>query len=324
MNRNASSCIDFSVLDTIRFKQERTLRRTTVPTTWRIRQKGSWSRYYHRATKLRVSFDGNQMEYAEVELPRLLFNCNSCVIASQSAVNRAVRLVSTLLDEITHPARSEPIYTRIDLVWQIKGEIRDFILAYQHARTRFVRSTAQIFPDSGLRWKGNGFVLQMCDKSLKNSGSKGKIVRIELQLQRKPLETLIGKNIRRLDFHKLYSIYRETLLSLNQTPVPKLPSLPHVLAFCEQQGIPAVAYWSAHKSTIHVRRIKKQVASIQIRKFQIDMKNLFPLLSPPNPVQIFHIKKRKTCALPQITSSQPRHRARLPQGITLRFSARVT
>ncbi len=258
-----------------------------------------------------------RMEYAAVSLPRALFGCNSRVIASQNAINRAVSRVSDILDEITHPPASQPVYTRLDLVWQVKGDIRQFILAYKHALTPFVHTGAAVYTDSSLRWEGTGFLLQMYDKILQVAKSPGKIVRIEAQLRGKRLVSLMGKRIKHLDFKDLYAKYREILLSLNQTPVPKLHTLSHILAFCERNGIDAVSFWSIGKNPAVVRRKKKEIAAIQIEYLRLDMAALFPVFVPPKPIQLFHPKVRKNpkgCAKAHFQSTTARFRVRPRRG----------
>lgn len=250
-------------------------------------KKGDWRIFRHNATRLRASFLAGILEYAEVSLPRVLYGHNSRLIASQNALNHAVNVVSSLLDEITQPARSEPIYTRIDLVWQIGGDIKEFLLAYRNARTRFVRKPAIIYTDSGLRWQGRGFVLNLYEKTLRETKKPGHIIRIEAQLRGKALERHLGNDIKHLRFRRLYRAYRKILLSLNPTAIPRLTRCADILAFAERNGIPLVDYWAIGKSPITVRRVRKEVAVRQIEYARLNPKTLFPLPRPPRAVHLF-------------------------------------
>lgn len=80
--------------------------------------------YIDKETGLRASGDENEIRFVEVSLPRLLYGTNAKLIKSQTDINNALWLVRRKLNEIGVRQTADFYFTRVDLVWQVNGELR--------------------------------------------------------------------------------------------------------------------------------------------------------------------------------------------------------
>ena len=137
--------------------------------------KNTWSLTEALASKQslwRVNF-----ERCEVSLPRVLFGHNGKLLSSQSDIGRALHKVYALLDLFTGPALSQREFTRVDLVWQFKGNPSDFALAHCDCLHPMIRRPAIDYRNNGLRWEGSHLNILMYDKLLQQKKMAGDVVR---------------------------------------------------------------------------------------------------------------------------------------------------
>ena len=261
----------------------------------RVRPDGTISRrngftYEHRPTGLRATGDEHEIRWIEVSLPRLLFGHNGSLITSQEHIDQAMRALSGLLRQIGTQLTALRYFTRVDLVWQFSGDPAAFIAAHRSCKHRSIRKEAGSFNNNSLFWQGSDMRVSMYDKALEQTGQKGDVVRVEVQLRGKRLKRELRddeySNVTGLDFYDCYQAYRRILLGFNPPSLPKIGSVAELLALAERHdwtadGVTPFDLWARGKSAKQITRVRKQMAALRPEVHDIDWEALLPVQPLP-------------------------------------------
>jgi hypothetical protein len=145
----------------------------------------------HIATGLRAAIPPNcAFAIVEVSLPRISKprRGNSDLITSDKEIQRAFRKIPGLVREVFDvPANSAFEIRRVDIAWQLKGRIQNFILGHWNLRHPEINKTARIYVDESIYWLGDEMLIRIYDKVLKDTKRPGNIVRVEVELKKRKL-----------------------------------------------------------------------------------------------------------------------------------------
>ena len=182
----------------------------------------------------------------EVAMPRLIHESNSVLISDEDMLHEATSSLKYRMQQVLEYDQC-PIYTRVDLVWQFRGNMVDYINSFRSVRHPNIRGGQIIYEGETIQWKGHRLDILMYDK-LKEKGIKWKqdtsTVRVEVRLrnQTKNIQEQLTKPCiggRELDFEKCYTRYRETLLQLEPKAIEtyKKKGAYEVLAYVKAHGV---------------------------------------------------------------------------------------
>jgi hypothetical protein len=236
--------------------------------------------------------DGS-IRYHRASLPRLLHGQNGNLIKDQVELDRALELLHAKSDEIGNLARSGYHFTRVDLVWQFRGDPARFILAHRHARHPRLRGDPVLYEARSLALEGSEMRIDIYDKTREQFKRNGDIVRVEVQLRGERLKEELGagNRVTKLDFGDCYTAYRRIMLGFCPAAIPDVGTIGHFLAIGEREdwqaeGIPAFEIYTADLSDRQRRRLQKQMAAARPTVHQIDWAQLLPADGPPKPVDL--------------------------------------
>ena len=174
-------------------------------------------------------------------------------------------------------------FTRVDLVWQFRGDTADFILAHRNARHPRIHRGPTFFEQRSMAFKGSEMRMAFYDKRLQQFKKKGDVVRVEVQLKGAILMELLGNGNRvtKLDFTACYQAYRKVLMGFVPSPITKVASIGEFLAVGEREGwyangIPAFDFYIRSHSARQVSRLRKEMAAYRPSVFNIDWSQLLP------------------------------------------------
>ena len=219
--------------------------------------------FYHKPTGLRLHGRTwyNDQEYGyepkyvdgtpictsvEVAMPRLIHESNSVLISDEDMLHDAYSSLKYLMIQVLEYDQL-PRYTRVDLVWQFRGNMIDYINSFRSVRHPNIRGGQIIYEGETIQWKGHRLDILMYDK-LKEKGIRWKqdtsTVRVEVRLrnQTKNIQEQLTKPCiggRELDFEKCYTRYRDTLLQLEPKAIEtyKKKGAYEVLAYVKAHGV---------------------------------------------------------------------------------------
>ncbi|HOW64854.1 MAG TPA: hypothetical protein PK256_06170 [Verrucomicrobiota bacterium] len=247
----------------------------------------------HTPTGLRASGSEAAMHQFEVSLPRVLFGHNGRLLKSQKEIDTAMDQVREILDEIGEGPDEPPVFKRVDLVWQFKGDPKLFIAAHEKARHRRIRRDAVRFENGSLTWIGSSRSVVIYDKLLEMTRNQpGDVVRAEVRLRGCALKRMFGPEpIRQLSFDRCYEAYRNTMLGFCPNKVPRPSNFAESLAVAQREGwqsggVSAFDIFCGHLGQRQRRRLQKQMAQIRGETFGFDWADLLPEGHPPAPVEI--------------------------------------
>jgi hypothetical protein len=196
--------------------------------------------------------------------------------------------LSRLLKQIGTQLTALRYFTRVDLVWQFRGDPAAFIMAHRNCRHRSIRKEAGSFNNNSLFWQGAEMRVSMYDKVLEQTRKPGDVVRVEVQLRGTRLKNALGdgEKVPGLDLALCYSAYREILLGFAPATLPKIGSVAELLALAERHnwtadGVRAFDLWAHQKSARQVARVRQQMAALRPEIHQIDWAALLPSESLP-------------------------------------------
>jgi len=307
------------MIDTVRGKVARPWHRDLMenpPKGWDIRQ-GTIMNKEGEETVLRTAVHVNSGMYIkgddfgshvmQVSMPRLLHGDNVKLIRSQEEIDKAMDLIRINMLKVMQ-LDAIPTWTRIDLVWNFKGNINDFIACFQNSKHPRVRSAVRVYLGESISWKGKKVELQIYDK-LQEKGSinlkKGNetIVRAEVRQrvnawkmndENEPYDKLTEPCIggHRISFEKAYNYYRSLLILLSPKTIPDIVSrspmdfLAYLQAnhLTDKQGVPLVDIWMKDKSRATKYRTMRELKARVVRHKLINWNCILPEDRPPIPV----------------------------------------
>jgi hypothetical protein len=282
------------MIDTVRYYIPFRFRQSlTTPHSWKRRQfnEGTMQRetYTHTASQLVAGSTGST-SYIEVSLPRLLYPNNARLIASQGDLDRAVTKADNLLAQIaTDIDPTQRKFTRVDLVAHVWGRIGDFIEAHEGVKHPEVHKWPSIYPGETILWRGSKMSITIYDKYKEMTGSKGKVVRVEIRLRDKKLQKELagGSAVKQLNYSKCYRAFRRKILQLAPAPVYRLKSWQTDVLYLAMvnkwrcNGKPAWKVLLKRYSPKQANTRMRELAAWKLAAYQINWSKLLPLKHPP-------------------------------------------
>ena len=293
------------MIDTVRFSQTWKLR-PDIPQTWKSTThtydhvdetqthvaRRRWL-LTHDPTGLRAVGSGSTIEYVECSLPRLLHGTNGMLLRDQLEIDLALQKLDLLLDEVGDPLDNTRSFTRLDLVWQFRGDPGLFINAHRNCRHKNIRAEPLCYERGSLTWAGSQIRIRFYDKLRQMTKKPGDVIRVEVQLRGSLLRERFGSGspLMDLDFDECYKVYRQVLLGFCPSPVAKVSKFAHLLATGMREGwnsngIGIFDLHTQHLSDKQRRRLQKEIAILRADAFQVDWSELLPQDGRPEPVEI--------------------------------------
>jgi hypothetical protein len=234
--------------------------------------------FEHEESGLRVGGTLELPKWAEVSLPRLVYGTNGKLLReedSKASMGALRDLVSTVVrDPVLLDA------SRLDLVGQFSGDLRQWNSALRRVPHKQVRRPGLEFFDSGLVWPGKYLHVRLYDKGLEQTRKPSSVVRLEFQTR----SSLIPSSVCSaglLDYAAAYQAYRKLCMGFAPRMVPKIQGLVDLLSWCEKcrfsnDGMTPTELYLAGLSLRHQRRIRAAVADAKLRYFRINWDELVP------------------------------------------------
>ena len=301
-------CSNF-VIDTVKFLRRYELKLPIAPQwqgDWKLRtaritnlgKSFTLHKFLHRPTDLRAEFSGRNV-YVEVSLPRLLFPHNGKLITSQEQIDAAMRKAGALVAQIATRQTSTPAtkFVHVDLAWQIKGQIQDFIAAHQHNTHPEIHASPRIWYGESIAWEGKEMRITFYDKfaelrkkqrtrSLISRKSRD-IVRIEVQLDGSKLKSLLGnkRDVTRLDAADCYKVLRQRICALSPATLFRVTNILQIYkhAIIGRWTIgtqPAIDVFLASYSNASRAKIQKKLLTTRLSSYKIDWNGELPPQMP--------------------------------------------
>lgn len=240
----------------------------------------SYRVYKHEETGLRVGGSDVSPRWAEVSLPHLVYGSNGILLKERdcAAASAAVR-------DLVHECVRDPGWegvSRLDLVGQFQGDLRQWNEALRRIPHRRVRRSGLEFFDSGMVWPGKNLHVRLYDKGLEQTGKRSSCVRLEFQARGKLIPACCSsEDGLSIDYEGAYGAYRRFCLGFNPKVVPIIGKLVDLFAWCNQcgfqhEGMTPTEMYLRGLSARHERRIRAQLLSSKLRYFRIDWDRLVP------------------------------------------------
>lgn len=263
----------------------------------------------HEESGMYVKGDYYLSHIMQVSLPRLYHGDNIELLRNEDELNVALdKMKLKLLDVLTFTRMPE--WTRLDLVWNHRGRIEDFITALSCSNHPKVRSAIRTYRDESITWGGKKITIQVYDK-LKEKGSISHrtkdgetIVRSEVRTY--PSRSNTGEEKRDLiatlctpemggmrpNFDKCYKYYREIMIQLSPKEIPELATRSaidfiaylHANNLRDAQGVDLVDLYLSGKSRASRYRIRRELKARVLRHKFISYRQLLPEEKPPVPI----------------------------------------
>lgn len=234
-----------------------------------------------------------ELRYHRASLPRLLHGRNGKLLNSQVEVDAAMNLLQQKAAEICNFNYDVDHFTRVDLVWQFRGDAADFILAHRNTRHPRIRRGPSFYEARSMAFTGSELRIAMYDKTLERHKQNGDVVRVEVQLRGRVLKELLGNGDRvtRLDLNTCYQAYRGIMLGFQPSPITEVSSIAQFLALGEREGwqaggIPAFDLYAKNLCPKQVFRLKRDMAACRAEVFKLDWSQLLPADGPPAVVEV--------------------------------------
>lgn len=244
----------------------------------------------HEETGLRVWGDDQAPLFCECSLPRLVFPHNGFLISEESHLHAARARLHGLASQVVEDFNPYRL-TRLDTVWQFRGNPAAWVSSLGAARLPFVRKEPRIFFGESVEFVGSRLVLRVYDKGLEHDGRRGAdVVRVEYQARSKALHDKASAalflgltSLNALTVRHAYPWYRATVTAFPAFRVP--PSAMSVGAFLgalraegvKLYGRPAEEVYFSGRSRSTIWRLRRSIAAASAQEWlTIDLEELLP------------------------------------------------
>ena len=267
----------------------------------------------HEQSGMYIKGDEMGSHVIQVSLPRLLHGDNTNLIKNQDELDMAFsKMRLQMLDLLECDAI--PRWTRLDMVWNFKGNISEFIAIFNNTKHPRVRSAVRVYGGESISWKGKRIEIQIYDK-LKE---KGKASRCEETIVRAEVRQSVTHDKLHEDdpsnpysiicepvhggylptFEKCYDYYRKVMVQLSPKTIPEMASRSPLdfLAYLQAnnltdlQGVPLVDLYLAKKSRSSKYRLQRELKARVLRHKFISWHALLPEESIPKPITYSDVK----------------------------------
>lgn len=244
----------------------------------------------HEETGFRIWGDDRAPLFCECSLPRLVFPHNGFLISEESHLQAARARLYGLASQVVEDFNPYRL-TRLDTVWQFRGNPAAWVSALGAARLPFVRKEPRIFFGESVEFVGSRLVLRVYDKGLEHDGRRGAdVVRLEYQAKSKLLHDKHSAalhwgltSLESLTVRHAYPWYRGTVTSF---PAFKAPpsglSISGFLGVLRSEGVklygrPAEEVYLLGRSLRQQARLRKAIAAAERSAVvTVDLEELLP------------------------------------------------
>lgn len=273
------------MLDTVKFHLSG-LFKESIPAGWsdtinRSLKDGRPDNYrflVHEESGVRVSGSPEVVTFCEASLPRALHGNNGILLRDQGQIHSSVGRVLDIASQVVRDP-SEGAMTRLDCVWQYRGNPSAWVVGLGSARHPDIRKEPRVFFGQSVEWVGSMQVLRIYDKLLEQTGKPGgDVVRVEAQFRGKVVKewgrlAFGSRVVSEVDWGGCWRAYRETVGALPAFKVwePDKMTLMDFVAFVGAQrfqwmgedfgGKRMVDFLLSKKSRAQQYRIRRHIAS---------------------------------------------------------------
>lgn len=240
----------------------------------------SYRMFQHEESGFRIGGSDSAPRWAEVSLPRLVYGSNGILLKQEDCAS-----ASAAVRDLVHMCVQKPEFqgvSRLDLVGQFQGDLRQWNEGLRRVPHRRVRRSGLEFFDSGLVWPGKKLHVRLYDKGLEQTGKRSSCVRLEFQARDKLIPACCGpENGLSIDYEGAYAAYRRFCLGFNPKVVPVIGKLVDLLSWCnlcgfEHDGMTPTEMYLRALSDRQQRRLRAQLSAVELRYFEIDWNRLVP------------------------------------------------
>lgn len=246
----------------------------------------SYRMFQHEASGLRVGGGEESPRWVEVSLPRLVYGSNGILLKESDCAVAAERVQELVSQCVSRPQFLE--LSRVDLVGQFSGDLRQWNEAFRRVPHQRIRRTGLEFFDSGLVWPGKHLHVRLYDKGLEQLGRRSNCVRLEFQTRGKLVpHSVLNADRLKIDYHKAYESFRKLCLGFSPKVVPIIGKIADLLAWCnacgfQNDGMTPTELYLRSLSHRQQRRLRAQLSLVELRHFRIDWDSLVPESAPPS------------------------------------------
>ena len=246
------------------------------------------------ATGFHVHGEGDKLLYFRVSLSRLLHGENGLLLENQTEVDAAMNLLWDKIAALGSILSGDFWFTRIDLVWQFRGDTSSFVRAHRLCRHPLIRADFVCYGPRSCALKGKEMRISIYDKTRERFKYDGDVVRIEIKLSGDRLKQFLGQGekVTSLNFDACYDAYRDIMRGFQPAAMPIVKSRASFLAIAERadwnfNGVSAFELYTAGMSSRQIFRLRKDMQGLCPSVFEIDWSELLPADEPPPPVELF-------------------------------------
>ena len=245
---------------------------------------------------VRFWHDGEGNCKADVELPKLLWGHNGCLLADQADLDRSVALFRESLASVVEFESWQ--WVLVDLCWQFRARAADVIRAHQWSTFAGIRNLPSLIcGGKEISWRGakSRRALKMYDKNLRARGEADGVLRVELRLAGPKLREKIDVSVG-LNFGELYQIFRTEVVKLAPVTLPE----PRKHSFADlAAGLPLeirsqfLLGYRQGKTSRAVRGFERKIGSACLRQIGWNWSEKLPVGHPPELINV-ESKRRQT------------------------------
>jgi hypothetical protein len=255
-----------------------------------------------RQRELTIFGNGETIDGYKVSLPALVHGSNLSLITSQEEIDTALMRASALINQVAdfNPRAVDLHFTRVDLALHHSPPgipPSAFFASFKNCRTMRIRGNTVSYwvmaNPSGISLNGTALTIKAYDKVLKHTGRPGAVTRIELELRREVLMSLLGNPDggypRRLSFDRCYRVYRELLLGLEPPrrilvngPIGSLKDFAALAAARSDDPDDLLSIYRQNFTVPVFIDFRRRLADAQLALHEISIADLLPEVWPPS------------------------------------------
>lgn len=257
---------------------------------------------------LRLLLWRGKVDGAEVSLSRHYYRSasNSRPLTTQAQVDDAMRTLWRQVDAVTIKPTNLPDwwFSRVDLAWNYLIDPQLFIFAHDHAthsRTKkWVATYTQNHLTTGRDWVGRDLILKFYDAQAKRRYRNPKVpnqkffkvLRIEAQLEGKPLENLLGcgTKVTSLNIRHCYDVFRSLFSEFKSQvrEVTRMSTKDAALFYAESEGLKVFRHLLPKMGGQVRLNFRANFERWKKRKipFKVDWDAMLPVRFPPPPAKL--------------------------------------
>jgi len=257
---------------------------------------------------LRVGGKNSIIQWVEVSLPRMVYDDNYRLIASQAKIDEAFAKIDSILKKIAKPISELRHFTRVDLVWHFpSAPPQKFLFCHEHANHPDVKKSVAVYRNNfkvnTVEWRGDKIKIKMYDKTNKKIKSPRSVVRVEIELRGTKLRKEFQNNkkapVNQLMLMECYLVYRAILQKFRPKTVKKLKAKDEALFHAEMHGFQIIEKLISTMEMQAARKFRQKFQAYAFKHYQIDWDKLLPANSLPKKFDSISRKPSKKFSFPK-------------------------